>query len=40
LKDKTANIKVVVTDRFGNVYSEDKITEGTDYSLTRNDSAL
>ena len=35
LKDKTANIKVVVTDRFGNVYSEDKITEGTDYSLTK-----
>jgi len=35
LKDKTANIEVVVTDRFGNVYSEDKITEGTDYTLVK-----
>ena len=35
LKNKDASIKVVATDRFGNVYTETKITEGTDYSLTK-----
>jgi hypothetical protein len=35
LKNKDANIKVVATDSFGNQYTETKITEGTDYSLTR-----
>jgi hypothetical protein len=34
LKNKKANIKVVATDRFGNRYTETKITEGTDYSIT------
>ena len=29
------SIKVVATDRFGNVYTETKITEGTDYSLVK-----
>ena len=35
LKNKNAKIKVVATDRFGNEYTESKITEGTDYSLTK-----
>ena len=35
LKNKNAKIKVVATDRFGNEYTETKITEGTDYSLTK-----
>ena len=35
LKNKDAEIKVVATDRFGNEYTETKITEGTDYSLTK-----
>ena len=35
LKNKNAKIKVVATDRFGNKYTEEKITEGTDYSLTK-----
>ena len=34
LKNKNANIKVVATDHFGNKYTETKITEGTDYSIT------
>ena len=33
LKNKDAKIKVVAIDRFGNRYVEEKITEGTDYSL-------
>lgn len=37
LKNKNAKIKVVATDRFGNEYSETKITEGTDYTLTSGD---
>ena len=32
LKNKNASIKVVATDRFGNEYTETKITDGTDYS--------
>ena len=32
LKDKSASIKVEAVDRFGNIYTETKITEGTDYS--------
>jgi hypothetical protein len=32
LKDKNATIKVEAIDRFGNKYTETKITEGTDYS--------
>ena len=35
LKNKNAKIKVVATDRFGNKYTEEKITEGTDYTLTK-----
>ena len=35
LKNKNAKIKVVATDRFGNKYTETKITEGTDYSLAK-----
>ena len=35
LKNKNAKIKVVATDRFGNKYTETKITEGTDYTLTK-----
>ena len=35
LKNKDAKIKVVATDRFGNKYTETKITEGTDYSLAK-----
>ena len=35
LKNKSAEIKVVATDRFGNKYTETKITEGTDYSLAK-----
>jgi hypothetical protein len=35
LKNKDADIMVVAVDRFGNEYIETKITEGTDYSLTR-----
>jgi hypothetical protein len=35
LKNKNAKvIKVEATDRFGNVYTETKITDGTDYSIT------
>jgi hypothetical protein len=34
LKNKNAKIKVVAEDRFGNEYTETKITEGTDYSIT------
>ena len=34
LKDKNADIKVEAIDRFGNIYTETKITEGTDYSTT------
>ena len=33
LKNKDANIKVVLTDRYGNTYTQTTITEGTDYSL-------
>jgi hypothetical protein len=32
LKDKNASIKVEAIDSFGNIYTETKITEGTDYS--------
>lgn len=32
LKDKSAEIKVEAIDRFGNIYTETKITDGTDYS--------
>lgn len=32
LKDKNATIRVEAIDRFGNKYTETKITEGTDYS--------
>ena len=35
LKNKSATIKVEAIDRFGNKYTETKITEGTDYSLIR-----
>lgn len=35
LKNKNATIKVEATDRFGNVYTETKITEGTDYSTVK-----
>ena len=35
LKNKDAAIKVEATDRFGNVYTETKITEGTDYSTVK-----
>ena len=35
LKNKSAKIKVVATDRFGNEYTETKITEGTDYTLAK-----
>ena len=35
LKNKSATIKVVATDRFGNKYTETKITEGTDISLAK-----
>ena len=34
LKNPSAQIMVKATDRFGNVYTETKITEGTDYSIT------
>ena len=34
LKNKDAQIKVEAIDRFGNIYTETHITEGTDYSLT------
>ena len=33
LKNKDAKIKVEAIDRYGNVFTEDYITEGTDYSL-------
>ena len=33
LKNKDADIKVVVTDRYGKTFEEEDITEGTDYSL-------
>jgi hypothetical protein len=35
LKNKSAKIKVVAIDRFGNQYTETKITEGTDYTYTK-----
>jgi hypothetical protein len=35
LKNKNAKIKVVAIDRFGNRYTEEKITEGTDYALAK-----
>ncbi len=35
LKNKNATIKVVATDRFGNEYTETKITSGTDFSATK-----
>lgn len=35
LKDKNATIKVEAIDGFGNIYTETKITEGTDYSITK-----
>lgn len=35
LKNKSAKIKVIATDRFGHTYTETKITDGTDYSLTK-----
>ncbi len=35
LKNKNAKIKVVAIDRFGNRYTETKITEGTDYTLVK-----
>ena len=35
LKNKNAKIKVVAIDRFGNRYTETKITEGTDYTLAK-----
>ena len=34
LKNKDAKIKVEAIDCFGNIYTETKITEGTDYSIT------
>ena len=34
LKNPSAKIMVKATDRFGNVYTETNITEGTDYSIT------
>ncbi len=34
LKNPSAEIMVKATDRFGNVYTETKITKGTDYSIT------
>ena len=37
LKNKDAAIKVVAIDRFGNEYTETKITNGTDYTLTSGD---
>ena len=33
LKDKSAEIKVEAIDRYGNIFTETEITEGTDYSL-------
>ncbi len=35
LKNKDADIKVVITDRYGKTHTETKITEGTDYSLVK-----
>ena len=35
LKNKDAEIKVEAIDRFGNIYTETKITVGTDYSITK-----
>ena len=34
LKDPNAEIMVRAIDRFGNIYTETKITDGTDYSIT------
>jgi hypothetical protein len=34
LKRADAKIMVKATDRFGNTYTETKITKGTDYSVT------
>ncbi|MBR5808227.1 MAG: calcineurin-like phosphoesterase C-terminal domain-containing protein [Alistipes sp.] len=36
-KNKNAQIRVVAIDRFGNEYTETKITEGTDYTYTSGD---
>ena len=33
LKNKDAQIRVEATDGYGNVFTETKITEGTDYEL-------
>ena len=35
LKNKDAEIRVEAKDRYGNVFTETKITEGTDYSLVK-----
>lgn len=35
LKNKDAKIMVEAKDRFGNTYTETKITEGSDYSITK-----
>ena len=35
LKNKDAKIRVEAIDRYGNVFTETKITEGTDYSLVK-----
>ena len=35
LKNKDAKIKVEAIDRWGNIYTETQITEGTDYSITK-----
>ena len=35
LKNKNATIKVVATDRFGNEYTETKIMESSDFSITK-----
>lgn len=37
LKNKNAKIRVEAIDRFGNVYTETKITDCTDYTLTSGD---
>ena len=34
LKNPSAEVMVKATDRFGNIYTETKITKGTDYSIT------
>ncbi len=35
LKNKDAQVKVEAIDRWGNIYTETHITEGTDYEITR-----